>query len=312
MVEGVFGRFGSIEELNSIPKGDMPGDKININNSHLTRAKVIIPVLLNMLNPIIDNHPHNRAVISVCGGSGTGKSEIASLLSFYLNQTGTGSYTLSGDNYPHRIPEYNDAERLRIFRQSGIRGLIGHGQYSREKAEILNSLQSSNEDADPKHIRNYPWLELYQSEGRRGLRHYLGTPGEINFAELNSIISQFKNGSEKIFLKRMGRKPEELWYEEVDFKDIKVMVIEWTHGNSYYLKGVDIPVLLSSTPQETLEFRKKRNRDTGTDSPFTEMVLNIEQELLTAQAPQAKIIVSLSGEIISYKDYINTVVLGGL
>lgn len=42
------------------------------------------------------------------------------------------------------------------------------------------------------------------------------------------------------------------------------------------------------------------------------MVLNIEQELLTAQAPQAKIIVSLSGEIISYKDYINTVVLGGL
>lgn len=54
----------------------------------------------------------------------------------------------------------------------------------------------------------------------------------------------------------MGRKPEELWYEEVDFKDIKVMVIEWTHGNSYYLKGVDIPVLLSSTPQETLEFRK--------------------------------------------------------
>ena len=90
------------------------------------------------------------------------------------------------------------------------------------------------------------------------------------------------------------------------------MVIEWTHGNSYYLKGVDIPVLLSSTPQETLEFRKKRNRDTGADSPFTKMVLNIEQELLTAQAPQAKIIVSLSGEIISYKDYINTVVLGGL
>ena len=49
MVEGVFGRFGSIEELNSIPKG-YARDKININNSHLTRAKVIIPVLLNMLN----------------------------------------------------------------------------------------------------------------------------------------------------------------------------------------------------------------------------------------------------------------------
>lgn len=312
MVDNIMDGLKSIEDLNNIPKGDMPGDKININFGHVTKAKTITPVLMKLLIPLIENHTYNRVVVSVCGGSGTGKSEISSLLSYYLNQKGIGSYTLSGDNYPHRIPKYNDAERLRIFRESGIKGLIAHGQYLQERSKILYTLQSNNEDFDPKMIKTYPWLSIYQSEGRRGLRHYLGTPGEINFSELNDIISKFKNGADQIFLKRMGRKEEDIWYESVDFKDIKVLVIEWTHGNSYYLKGVDIPILLSSTPQETLEFRKLRNRDSGADSPFTTMVLNIEQELLITQAPQAKIIVSLSGEIISYKEYLNTVVLGSL
>ena len=34
------------------------------------------------------------------------------------------AYTLSGDNYPHRIPKYNDAERLHVFRESAIRGMV--------------------------------------------------------------------------------------------------------------------------------------------------------------------------------------------
>jgi hypothetical protein len=42
------------------------------------------------------------------------------------------------------------------------------------------------------------------------------------------------------------------------------------------------------------------------DSPFTTMVLAIEQELLVSQAPKAKLIVSKGGEIIPYGDYIMT------
>jgi len=299
----IFDRFKSIEDLNNIPKGDMPGDKIHINFVHLEKAKTIIPVLMDMLTAVLENHLFSRGVISVCGGSGTGKSEIASLLSYYLNETGTGSYILSGDNYPHRIPEYNDAERLRIFRQSGTKGLIVNGQYTEDIRKILNMLQGNNEDTDPKFIETYPWLEIYHKEGKLGLRSYLGTPNEIDFNGLNEIISMFKNGADRIFLKRMGRKPEEIWYGAVNFRDIKVLIIEWTHGNSHYLRGVDIPVLLGSTPKETLEFRKQRNRDRGTDSPFTEIVLGIEQELLIAQAVKAKIIVSSDGRIISHKEY---------
>ena len=294
----------NIADPDSIPKGDMPGDKIKIGPAHILKAQRIFPKLIELLVPILDQHPYQRAVIAVCGGSGVGKSEIASLLSYFLNINNVGSYTLSGDNYPNRIPKYNDAERLRVFRQSGIKGLISHGQYVDGRHKTLEELQINGDDANPDYIKVYPWLAIYQSEGRSGLKSYLGTADEIDFKELTQIVSQFKNGASQILLKRMGREETELWYELVDFSNKNVMIIEWTHGNNDNLQGVDIPVLLNSTPQETLEHRRARNRDGATDSPFTTMVLGIEQDLLISQAAKAKLIVSKSGEILSQGDYV--------
>ena len=123
-----------------IPHGDMPGDKVTIGESHIQKANGIFPALLPLLWEALKQNPARRAVVSVCGGSGVGKSEIASLLTFYLNHTGVGAYTLSGDNYPHRIPHSNDAERLRVFRVSGLRGLLDNGEYDAEKAKALEEL----------------------------------------------------------------------------------------------------------------------------------------------------------------------------
>ena len=293
-----------IPDTDRIPKGDMPGDKVKIGPQHIQKSQVIFPKLLELLIPALDRNPYQRSVVVVCGGSGVGKSEIASLISYYLNRMGVGTYTLSGDNYPRRIPKYNDAERLRIFRQSGINGLISNGQYLEGRRAILDELQASDSDSSPDKVATYPWLSFYQSAGRSGLQNYLGTSNEINFQELTGIISRFKNGDSRIFLKRMGREETELWYDPVDFSDKNIIVIEWTHGNNHNLQGVDIPILLNSTPQETLEHRRSRNRDGATDSPFTTMVLSIEQEMLISQASRAKLILSKSGEILDYSDFI--------
>jgi len=298
----------NIENIESIPKGDMPGDEIKIGPSQIMKAQAIFPKLLEILLPALNEHPWQRTVIAVCGGSGVGKSEMASLLSFYLNSLKIGSYTLSGDNYPHRIPRYNDAERLRIYRQSGIRGLISDGQYIESRYEILKELQKEGNDSNSDCIKSYPWLSIYQSAGRNGLGDYLGTTNEINFSEINNIISQFKNGSDSIFLKRMGRSETDIWYDAVDFSHKNVMIIEWTHANSNHLQGVDIPILLNSTPQETLEHRRARNRDGGVDSPFTTVVLGIEQDMLVSQASKAKLIVSKNGEVLSYNQYLRIMV----
>lgn len=297
-----------ISDTDGIPKGDMPGDKVSIGPQHIRKAQIIFPELLELLIPALDANPYQRAVVVVCGGSGVGKSEIASLISCYLNRMGLGSYTLSGDNYPHRIPKYNDAERLRIFRKSGIDGLISNGQYTEGRHAILKEIQESGNDSNPDYVSRYPWLSVYQSAGRNGLRNYLGTTNEIDFEELTGIISRFKNGESRIFLKRMGREETELWYDAVDFAGKNILIIEWTHGNNHNLQGVDIPILLNSTPQETLEHRRSRNRDGATDSPFTTMVLELEQGMLISQAPKAKLISSKNGEIMTYRDFVRLMI----
>ncbi len=300
-----------IDDTDHIPKGDMPGDKIEIGEEHIEKAKKILPKLVDILVPIINESKEQRLVISVCGGSGVGKSETASLLSYYLNKLNLGSYTLSGDNYPRRIPKYHDAERLRVYRTSGIRGLISHGKYIEERHETLMELQRNDQDANAQLVDTYPWLYDYQQAGKNGLKNYLGSLNEIDFNEINNIISQFKNGADSIYLKRMGREVSHLWYEDVDFSDKKILIIEWTHGNNDNLVGVDIPILLNSTPEETLEHRRKRNRDGGVDSPFTSVVLGIEQGMLVLQSAKAKIIISKNNNFISHDDYTKLMV-GGL
>ncbi len=286
-----------------IPHGDMPGDKIEIGDSHIAKAKTIFPRLLEELSKVTAANPYGRAVVTVCGGSGVGKSEIASLLSYMLEQSGIGSYTMSGDNYPHRIPMYNDAERLHTFRQCGIRGMVDGGAMNPENYAVVKGFQEQNDDANAEHVKEYPWFETYLEAGKKGLDAYLGTPNETDFAEVDSILAAFKNGADKLWLKRMGRDESTLWYDEVDMSAKQVLIIEWTHGNTDCMKEVDIPILLNSTPQETLEHRRSRARDGKVDSPFTMMVLELEQNKLMSQAHKAKIIVSKQGEIISYDEY---------
>lgn len=287
----------------NIPHGDMPGDKVVIGEGHIAKANAIFPALMEQLAPVLAQIPAKRAVIAVCGGSGVGKSETASLLSYYLNQIGIGSYTMSGDNYPHRIPRDNDAERLRVFRMGGMRGLVAAGMCTGEICQTLRTLWEADVDAEPEQVQKYPWLATYQKAGRRSLDAYLGTANEIDFDEVSGIIARFKQGADTLYLKRMGRETTVLWYDEVNMRDTQVLIIEWTHGNSGFVEGVDIPILLNSTPAETLAHRRARNRDGKPDSAFITMVLDLEQKKLEAQAYKAKIILSKSGELLTYSQY---------
>lgn len=293
--------WNGCEITGEIPHGDMPGDKVQIEDAHIKKSIVIFRKLLQILPKYTKDA--EKIVISVCGGSGVGKSETASLITYYFNQLGINSYTLSGDNYPHRIPKYNDAERLQVYREGGVQGLAKKGILEHENVSILQKLQAKNLDSDEKKVSEYRWLKTYQESGAAALEGYLGTEKEIGFKELSEIVKRFKDGEEAIYLRRMGRTESELWYDLVDFSNVRILVIEWTHGNSEYLRNIDIPILLNSTPEETLAHRKARNRDGAVDSPFTQLVLRLEQEKLKSQANKAEIILSKEGEILDYDKY---------
>ena len=237
-----------------------------------------------------------RAVISLFGGSGAGKSGTAALLSFWLGQAGVGCISVSGDNYPHRVPVYNDAERLRLFRVSGMKALRAAGLYSVSAGEALKRLWENGTDADPKAAAAFPWLTVYQAAGKDALRAYLGTEAEQDYAELNALLADFRSGADTLWLKHMGRSEDERRYEPVDASHAELLLLEWTHGGSELLSGPDLSVLLLGSTEETLPYRRARNRDSYTDSPFTTMVLDLEQEKILARAGSAALILTRSGD----------------
>ena len=287
----------------NIPTGDMPGEKIQIAEGHIRKAKILFPLLWEKIEALNKTDPEKKLVISVSGGSGVGKSGIASVLAYMLNEAGLSSHVVSGDNYPRRIPSANDNERLHIFRQAGIRALRDAGILNPDIINILRELQRDDLDSDPKLSMEYDWFGQYIVAASGALKDYLGSPDEQDYDEVNEILKDFRDGSEKIWLKRMGRDEASLWYDRVDMKDKKILILEWTHGNSEHLKYVDIPILLSSTPEETLAYRMERGRDKGIDSAFTTIVLNLEQAILDSQAHRAGIILAKDEKILSYDDY---------
>ncbi len=295
-------RFQVPETLPSgIPHGDMPGDSVRVGETHIRKATAALKALAEPLGTLLDSRKNHRAVLAVAGGSGVGKSETASVLAAFLNQAGIRTYVLSGDNYPHRIPRDNDAERLRIFRSAGLRALADLGLCTPEVCAELKQLWLRDRDAaaDPSIL----WLKTYYGAARSALSAYLGSPAETDFAELSRILTDFRSGRDVIPLKRMGREPEERWYDPVDFSKTNVVILEWTHALSAYLTGTDLTVLLNSTPQETLAHRLARKRDKGVDSPFTDTVLDIEQGQIEARAEQAALILAMDGTPVSYRAY---------
>ncbi len=292
-----------VTDPEAVPTGDMPGDSVQIGESHISKARAIFPRLWELLAPL-DVTGDGRAVVAVHGGSGVGKSEIGSLLAHYLRANGVGAYVMSGDNYPRRIPSENDAERLRTYRAGALRGVVDAGEYDDTVRVDLPALLDSGQDVSPAMVGEHPWLAAYQQAGRAALAGYLGTPTETDFDEVNTILAAFHDGADELMLKRMGREPGQVWYDPVDVTDVRVLVIEWTHGNNANIEGVDVAILLNSTPEETLAHRRTRARDGGVDSPFTSVVLEIEQGLLQSRAHLAKIIVNKAGALIDYDTYL--------
>jgi hypothetical protein len=282
-------------DIDSVTTGDMPGDKVQINQSHIDKANTIFPHLLRQLEDNVDG----RLVVSVYGGSGVGKSEIASVLGYYCRQEGHKPYILSGDNYPHRVPEFNDLERLMVFRNAALNALARDPAFSDARMNQLHTMWPEMDDMRPSMQTESPWTKVYHDAGRSALADYLGTESESNFPMVNAIVADFKRGSHSINLKRMGRTTEDIRFETVDFSDVRVLIIEWTHGNNPLLEGVDFPVFLFSTPAETLAHRLARGRDKNADTPLISLVLEIEQDKLINQADRAAMIISKNGGILT-------------
>lgn len=263
----------------------------DLAREQIRNAERLFPLILKKT----EERKEKKTIISVSGGSGVGKTGMAFLLQNMFEKQGKKSIIISGDNYPHRIPMYNDAERIARFRMSGLNGLITERLYTDEVKEKLLELQKAGRDAEEQ--EDMQWLSIYQKYGDKALTDYLGTDQELDYEAVSNLLMQFHGGTSQLLLRHMGRTPDDIWYDRRDVSDTDILILEWTHGNSACLQGVDVSVVLISTPEETLENRKKRNRDTAIDSPFVARVLRIEQKKINDGLDRADIIQDMHGRI---------------
>lgn len=263
----------------------------DLAREQIRNAERLFPLILKKT----EERKEKKTIISVSGGSGVGKTGMAFLLQNMFEKQGKKSLIISGDNYPHRIPMYNDAERIARFRMSGLNGLITERLYTDEVKEKLLELQKAGRDAEEQ--EDMQWLSIYQKYGDKALTDYLGTDQELDYEAVSNLLMQFHGGTSQLMLRHMGRTPDDIWYDCMDVSDTDILILEWTHGNSACLQGVDVSVVLISTPEETLENRKKRNRDTAIDSPFVARVLSIEQKKINDGLDRADIIQDMHGRI---------------
>lgn len=263
----------------------------DLAREQIRNAERLFPLILKKT----EERKEKKTIISVSGGSGVGKTGMAFLLQNMFEKQGKKSLIISGDNYPHRIPMYNDAERIARFRMSGLNGLITERLYTDEVKEKLLELQKAGRDAEEQ--EDMQWLSIYQKYGDKALTDYLGTDQELDYEAVSNLLMQFHGGTSQLMLRHMGRTPDDIWYDRMDVSDTDILILEWTHGNSACLQGVDVSVVLISTPEETLENRKKRNRDTAIDSPFVARVLSIEQKKINDGLDRADIIQDMHGRI---------------
>ena len=171
-----------------------------------TIAEKLMQKLLPMIETCAEQAHSGKVVVAVSGGSGSGKSVTALLLSCFLKEKGIETCILSGDNYPHRIPKYNDAERLQIFRENAIVGMLKERTYTEERRTIIQEFQKAENDADERYVEKYPWYESYLRNGRKALENYLGTEKEINFEEVDRLVHALKEDREKLWGRHVAGK----------------------------------------------------------------------------------------------------------
>lgn len=246
----------------------------------------------------LEDQKTDRLAISISGCSGCGKTTTASAVRSCLNEWGIETDVVSGDDYPVRYPALNDMERVARYRNGGLQALTDAGCYDEQIGEKLTQLWREENDAaeTASSEPDAAWRTIYREGGRKALRAYLGTPEEQRFDLLNRVIDGFRNSSDRVALRRLGREADAQQYAWKDYSHARVLVIEWTHGASGWLKGLDVRVMFTATPEETLQLRKKRNRDPGVTSPFTAQVLRIEQMALTERFKYADLLLNLQGE----------------
>jgi len=91
-------------------------------------------------------------------------------------------------------------------------------------------------------------------------------------------ILEAKNGVTKLNVPHIEYEGNKNSIQITNIESIQVIIIEGTYAS--LLRNVDTKIFIDENYQETLEFRKIRNRGNEVDDPFVEMILETEHKII--------------------------------
>lgn len=111
---------------------------------------------------------------------------------------------------------------------------------------------------------------------------------EVKIDLLDSHLKSIKKGNNKIIKPLVNFKDDKITEETVNLDEYKVVIAEGTYTT--LLKNVDKHIFIDRDLNETIEARRKRNRENQDE--FLEKILAIEHNIISSHKQNAEIIIT--------------------
>lgn len=107
---------------------------------------------------------------------------------------------------------------------------------------------------------------------------WLGPHKEVNMSLLQKTIIDFTMGLPAIEVPFMDYHSNTSITQSVSLLDVEILILEGTYVS--LLKNIDTRIFITADYNETLPYRKKRNRGNEVNDPFIENILETEHKII--------------------------------
>lgn len=135
------------------------------------------------------------------------------------------------------------------------------------------------------------------SEKRKADPNWLGPHMEVNLKVLEQNLIDAIHGSSTIVKPLIDYDANSVGSETINLEGKKVVIAEGTYTS--LLKHVDLKIFITRNWMTTLEDRKKRNRGSEVNDPFTENILATEHKIIAGHRQLADFIINDDFEVIN-------------
>jgi len=147
---------------------------------------------------------------------------------------------------------------------------------------------------------NYFYLAPLANDAMRKKSYeWLGPHKEVNMKLLNRTLSGAIKGKNTIDVPYIDYDTNIETIKKIDIEGVKVLIVEGTYTS--LLKHIDTRIFIDADYNDTLKFRKLRNRGNEVNDPFVENILETEHKIIAGHKFLADFVITKDYDVISIK-----------